>query len=144
MQPFSAHASVLDYPQIMWYLSTTDTLHVATEVDTAGAPLKSDKGFDYMQAGNASMEAEALAKEYIKELLQTSAPAVYLPMLLHAIDDPGMLTSVKVSHAPAMYLPMLLHGIDDLGMPTSVNAPALYMPMLTHVLMTQACQPQSW
>lgn len=121
MQPFSTHASVLDYPRLMWYASMTDTLHGATEVGTAAATLKSDKGFDYMQAGNASMEAEALAKEYIKELLQTSAPAVYLPMLLHAIDDPGMPTSVKVSHAPAMYLPMLLHAIDDLGMPTVIK-----------------------
>lgn len=121
MQPFSTHASVLDYPQLVWYVSLTDTLHVATEVDTAGATLKSDTGFDYMQAGNASMEAEALAKEYIKELLQTSAPAVYLPMLTHVIHDPGMPTSVKVSHAPALYLPMLLHAIDDPGMPTVVK-----------------------
>ena len=49
-----------------------------------------------MQAGNESNQAVALAQEYMEELLQKSAPAAYLPMLVHVLQDLAMPTAVKV------------------------------------------------
>lgn len=54
------------------------------------------KQFDYMQAGDDTHQADHLAQEYVGELLQTSAPATYLPVLLHCLDDAALPLPVKV------------------------------------------------
>lgn len=56
----------------------------------------SDKPFDYMQAGNESNQAETLAQEYMGELMQTSAPATYLPVLINVLADAAIPKAVKV------------------------------------------------
>ena len=52
--------------------------------------------FDYMQAGNESHQAEALAQEYMIKLLHSSSPASYLPMLARMAEAPGFPVAFKV------------------------------------------------
>ena len=60
------------------------------------AAVGADAGFDYMQAGNENHQAEALAQEYIEELLQRSAPATYLPLLMHVVQASDLPLAIQV------------------------------------------------